>query len=71
MTDTDKFIAYIKERGISFTKLAEGVGMTRESLYHKVKNETEFKASEIVKITNFLRLTNAEREEIFFRTEVE
>lgn len=66
MTDTKKFREKVENSGITFTYLAKKLGITRESLYKKMKNETEFKASEILNISKVLRLTENERNEIFF-----
>ena len=55
----------IRESGMTVTAIAFKCGVTRESLYKKLNGETEFKASEIVKLTNILRLTQKERNEIF------
>lgn len=52
--------------GITMTKLAETIGITRESLYNKVRKDTEFTVSEINGITKALGLSNAQRSKIFF-----
>ncbi len=61
----------IESKGISMTFIAKKIGISRESLYNKVQGKTEFKASEIVKISSLLSLTNKEREMIFFTTDSE
>lgn len=66
MTNTNMLRKKICECGITFTFLASRIGITRESLYMKLRNETEFKASEIVKVVDALGLTDKERNEIFF-----
>lgn len=66
MTNTKKFRDKVESSGITFTYLAKRLGITREALYKKMKNETEFKASEIMNISKVLRLTENERNEIFF-----
>lgn len=66
MTDTKKLRAAIKRSGASITFLAGFIGVSRECFYHKMNNETEFKASEIVRLTTALRLTREQRDEIFF-----
>lgn len=48
------------------TFIADTIGISRHSLYSKIENDTEFKASEIVKIAEVLRLSDAERDAIFF-----
>ena len=54
---------------IPITAIAESMGLSRQTLYHKMKGEREFKASEVVKICDILRLTNEERTLIFFTKE--
>lgn len=56
----------IDESGMTVTAVAEKTGISRESLYNKLNGETEFKASEIMKITQTLRLEKVEQDEIFF-----
>lgn len=55
----------IKERGITFTYLAKKIGITREALYKKVANETEFKVSEISCASDVLQLTQTEVNQFF------
>lgn len=66
MTNTELFRKKVEEKGITFKFLASQIGITREALYNKMNNETEFKASEIAAIANVLQLTSKERDEIFF-----
>ncbi len=71
MTNTSLLRAKISESGISISFIAKKMGISREGLYKKVNNETEFKASEIALLKNILHLSNIERDNIFFATEVE
>lgn len=66
MTNTDILRNKIETLGMSITFVAQSLDMTREGFYNKLNNETEFKASEIVKLMKLLRLTNKERDIIFF-----
>ena len=61
----------VEECGISYTFLAKKVGITREALYKKMQNQTEFKASEISKVSEILRLNQKEINSIFFAVGVE
>jgi DNA-binding phage protein len=61
----------IEESGISVTAIARKMGITREGLYKKLNNKTEFKASEIVLMQKILSLSNKKRDEIFFAKKVE
>ncbi len=45
--------------------LAKSIGLTREGFYRKLRGESEFKASEIVRLSYELRLDAVQRDEIF------
>ncbi|MBO4579822.1 MAG: toxin-antitoxin system, antitoxin component, Xre family protein [Clostridiales bacterium] len=61
----------IDERGVKIVSIAEKMEISREGLYKKLSGDAEFKASEIEKITDALRLSKSERDSIFFAKEVE
>lgn len=67
MTNTLELELQIKRIGISKKELAEKLGITEMSLFNKIKNITEFKASEIVMLTNILKLTCGQRDTIFLQ----
>lgn len=71
LTDSKKLNEIISESGITITAIASKLGITREGLYKKLNNETEFKASEIIAMQGILHLTNEVRDEIFFAENVE
>ena len=56
----------IDQSGQSLISISKKMGITREALYHKLRGNSEFKASEIAKITEVLSLTKRERDSIFF-----
>ncbi len=56
---------------IPITAIAESMGLSRQTLYHKMKGEREFKVSEVLKICELLRLTSEEKTLIFFAKEVD
>lgn len=66
MTDTLRLKALIVERGIKLSWVAEYLGLSRNGFFLKMANESEFKASEIAKLQQLLRLTDAETRQIFF-----
>ena len=47
MTNTELFRNKVEEIGVTYTFIASKIGITREALYNKINNGTEFKASEI------------------------
>lgn len=55
----------IEDRGMAIVKLSEKTGIDRATLYNRFNGKGEFTASEIVSITDALRLTNSERDSIF------
>lgn len=66
MTDTVKFRAAVKNRGLKYKYLAEKIGITPFGLQKKIENQSEFKASEIQSLAELLGLTESERKQIFF-----
>ena len=59
-----KEIAKAKHRTLQ--ELAEAVGLTRQGLFKKMENRSEFKASEISKISDLLGLSEQQKQNIFF-----
>lgn len=66
MTDSELLKKKIAESGISMSYIAKKVGISREGLYKKINNISEFKASEIFAIKEILNLSAEERDDIFF-----
>ena len=53
-------------KGLTQEQLAEKMGVSRQSLYLKIKGVRDFKASEMYCISDILRLTDDEKALIFF-----
>ena len=66
MVNLDLLKTTINDRGITIVSIAGKMGISREGLYKKLSGEAEFKASEIEKMTDALRLSKKERDAIFF-----
>lgn len=66
MVNLDLLKTTINDRGITIVSIAGKMGISREGLYKKLSGEAEFKASEIEKMTDALRLSKKERDTIFF-----
>lgn len=66
MTDSELLKKKISESGISISHIAKKIGISREGLYKKINNISEFKASEIFAIKEILNLSAEERDDIFF-----
>lgn len=71
MTDTESLKLLIKNQGVSITRIAKALNISREGLYKKLNGETEFKASEIGAIRKLLRMTPREFDSIFFANDGE
>ena len=56
----------IENSGLKLTFIARALKLSREGFYKKLNNQTEFKASEIVKMQEILNLSNEQRDKIFF-----
>lgn len=67
MGDMSLLRLQINNSGMTMTSIASKCDMKRETLYSRINGDTEFKASEIVKIADVLHLTDKERDDIFFK----
>lgn len=66
MIRLDLLNSKIKRSGMTIVSIAEKTGVSRETLYNKLSGNVDFKASEILGISDALKLTAKERDEIFF-----
>ena len=66
MTDSEALNKVIEHSGLKLTFIARALKLSREGFYKKLNNQTEFKASEIVKMQEILNLSNEQRDKIFF-----
>ena len=66
MTDSEALNKVIENSGLKLTFIARALKLSREGFYKKLNNQTEFKASEIVKMQEILNLSNEQRDKIFF-----
>lgn len=57
----------IDGKGYKLSYVASELSLTREALYKKLRGDTEFKASEIAKLVELLKLTSKETKNIFFK----
>ena len=65
MTDTKLLKEKIDNSGYRFNWIAKNLNLTPYGLRKKVNGETEFKATEIVKFQEILKISNTERDKIF------
>lgn len=71
MTNTLKLKAAIVGSGLNQEQVAENLEMTIATLNYKINNKSEFRASEIKKLSEVLNLTNEEVNTIFFADWIE
>lgn len=66
MTNSADLRKAVDRSGLKYMKIASEMGISAYTLQKKIDNETEFKASEIVKLSSLLSLSDSERSSIFF-----
>lgn len=69
MTNTIELETEIRRAGLTKREIASILGLSEMGLYKKMKNITEFKASEISKLCEVLSIEN--KDAIFFAQNVE
>ena len=70
MTNGSMLAKIIKESGHTQEEFAELLGITRQGLYKKLCNKSEFRVSEMEKAAEFLKLTDKQKTQIFFAKDV-
>lgn len=71
MTNTELLKKKIEDSGMTMVAIAKKTGIKRETLYNKLSGRSEFTASEMVALSQVLRLTMEDRDAIFFAQMVE
>ena len=72
MTNTDLLMEYVRKSGLKVGFIAERLGLSRFGLAKKMRNESEFKASEIEKMCEILHIDSMQdRGRIFFAQNVD
>mgnify|MGYP000973693317 CR=1 FL=1 len=70
MIDTKLLSDVIDKSGLKKYRIAEELGLSSYGLQKKINGETEFKASEIKKLSILLHLSMEVKEKIFFADKV-
>jgi len=70
MTDFELLLSKIEDSGMTMVAIAEKSGIDRATLYNRLKGKGEFTASEIVSLSNVLRLSKTARDKIFLPSNV-
>jgi len=71
MTNTLELDYAIKRAGLDREKVAKILGIGITTLFNKLHNKVEFKASEIAKLKTLLNLSKEQRDMIFFANGVD
>ncbi len=71
MTNTLELDYAIKRAGLDREKVAKILGIGITTLFNKLHNKVEFKASEIAKLKSLLNLSKEQRDMIFFANNVD
>ena len=71
MTNARLFEIAMLKRGKSKQDIANLLKCSLQTIYNKLNNKVDFKGSEIIKICEYLKLTNADKERIFFAKKVD
>lgn len=69
MIDLEKLRNLIDDSGLKMNFIASELNLSRESLYQKLEGKTEFKVSEVQKLTRVLNMSNDMRNIIFFKNQ--
>ena len=69
--DLECLCSKIEEIKIPITTIAEKMGISRQSLYLKMNGKRDFTTEQMTKLCDILRLTNDERNLIFFADRVD
>lgn len=66
MTDTQLLTSCIENNKLNVASVAKQLNLTRQGLWKKITNRSEFKQSEIEKLTRILNLDADTQYKIFF-----
>lgn len=65
MADIERVKSLIDDSGMTIVAIAKKSGIPRASLYNRLNGIGDFTITEVVGLTNALKLSKAERDEIF------
>lgn len=69
VTNTEQLKSKIKASGYKLSYLAEEISITRQGLFNKINNRTDFTVEEMKKLSLLLNLKDREMKEIFLSNE--
>lgn len=68
--DVEKLALARKKSGIKSSKFCEELGISRQAFSNKCKGKTQFRMSEVYVMGDLMRLTDEEKDAIFFPNDV-
>ena len=71
MNNSERLKEIINSSGYKIVYLANGIGLTYQGFVNKINDISRFKAYEIGKICELLKINDTTRNEIFFNLESE
>lgn len=71
MTNSALFCKKVVDSGVKFSFIAEKIGMTRQGLSKKLKDNSDFKAYQMLIIADILHLSDEDRDAIFYAQNVD
>lgn len=66
MTNGKMLKEIAKAKHITLQSIADAIGVSRQGLFKKIENRSEFKASEVMRISELLDLSEEQKKQIFF-----
>ena len=64
--DAKALVSVVEDRGVKYHAIAQQLNISDSSLRNKIKGDTEFTLTQIAELCRFLRLSDIERNRIFF-----
>lgn len=71
MTDTNQLQKMIRSSGYKECFIAQQLGITPQTLRNKLKRRSEFRAGEIMRLSELLNLSRTAKDAIFFARDVD
>ena len=66
MTNGKMLKEIAKAKHITLQSIEDAIGVSRQGLFKKIENRSEFKASEVMRISELLDLSEKQKKQIFF-----
>lgn len=70
MVDLERLKKAIHRKGLSYSEIAKALEITRSCMSKKMSGVIDFKVSQVYLLAELLKLSEQERDEIFYKNEV-